>query len=125
MCVCVLGRLVMSDSLRPYALEPPDSSVHGIPQARILGIFQTQGSNLALLHCRWILYHLSHQGSPILSNKPQIKQNFAGRKLQLVPLPSKTKKKCSLFPSVPLTRQHRDVWFKSLTWYFYSQHTKE
>ena len=28
------------------------------------GIFQTQGSNLSLLHCRQILYHLSHQGSP-------------------------------------------------------------
>ena len=26
------------------------------------GIFLTQGSNLGLLHCRWILYHLSHQG---------------------------------------------------------------
>ena len=28
------------------------------------GSFQTQGSNLGLLHCRWILYRLSHQGSP-------------------------------------------------------------
>ena len=28
------------------------------------GIFPTQGSNLSLLHCRQILYHLSHQGSP-------------------------------------------------------------
>ena len=28
------------------------------------GIFLTQGSNPSLLHCRWILYHLSHQGSP-------------------------------------------------------------
>ena len=27
-------------------------------------IFQTQGSNLGLLHCRQILYHLNHQGSP-------------------------------------------------------------
>ena len=27
------------------------------------GIFSTQGSNLGLLHCRWILYHLSHEGS--------------------------------------------------------------
>ena len=27
------------------------------------GIFPTQGSNLGHLHCRWILYHLSHQGS--------------------------------------------------------------
>ena len=30
------------------------------------GIFLTQGSNLGLLHCRWILYQLSHQGSPRL-----------------------------------------------------------
>ena len=30
------------------------------------GIFLTQGSNLGLLHCRWILHHLSHQGSPKL-----------------------------------------------------------
>ena len=28
------------------------------------GIFPTQGSNPGLLHCRWILYPLSHQGSP-------------------------------------------------------------
>ena len=27
-------------------------------------IFPTQGSNPCLLHCRQILYHLSHQGSP-------------------------------------------------------------
>ena len=30
------------------------------------GFFLTQGSNLGLLHCRQILYHLSHQGSPTL-----------------------------------------------------------
>ena len=28
------------------------------------GIFPTQGSNLGLLHCRQIVYHLSHQGRP-------------------------------------------------------------
>ena len=28
-------------------------------------IFLTQGSNLNLLHCRQILYRLSHQGSPL------------------------------------------------------------
>ena len=45
----------------------------GILQARILEwvvmpssrrIFPTHGSNLGLPHCRWILYQLSHQGSP-------------------------------------------------------------
>ena len=48
----------------------PGSSVHGLFQARILewvamsssrGSFPTQGSNPDLLHCRLILYHLSHQ----------------------------------------------------------------
>ena len=33
---------------------------HFLPQK----IFPTQGSNLGLLHCRQILYHLSQQGSP-------------------------------------------------------------
>ena len=28
------------------------------------GIFPTKGLNPGLLHCRWIFYHLSHQGSP-------------------------------------------------------------
>ena len=31
------------------------------------GIFPTQESNLSLLHCRQILYRLSHQGSPIVT----------------------------------------------------------
>ena len=33
------------------------SGLHSLLQ----GIFPTQGSNLGLLHCRQILYHLSHQ----------------------------------------------------------------
>ena len=36
------------------------------------GSFLTQGSNPHLLHCRQILYHLSHHGSPYL-NKAIIK----------------------------------------------------
>ena len=31
--------------------------------ALLQGIFPTQGSIPGLLHCRWILHHLSHQGS--------------------------------------------------------------
>ena len=37
---------------------------HSLPQE----IFLTQGSDQSLLHCREILYHLSHQGSPYLNN---------------------------------------------------------
>ena len=33
-------------------------------------IFPTQELNWGLLHCRWILYHLSHQGSPSIENRP-------------------------------------------------------
>ena len=54
--------------------DPVDYTVHGILQDRILewvaGPFSrgssqpTQGSNPSLPHCRRILYHLSHQGSP-------------------------------------------------------------
>ena len=37
----------------------------GVGSLSILqGIFPTQGLNPDLLHCRQILYHLSHQGSP-------------------------------------------------------------
>ena len=36
------------------------------------GIFLTQGSNPRLLHCRRILYHLSHQGNLVLENGGQI-----------------------------------------------------
>ena len=48
----------------------PGSSVHGILQVRILewvamlssrGSSQPRDETLGLLHCRWILYHLSHQ----------------------------------------------------------------
>ena len=54
----------------PMDHSPPGFSVHGIVQARILEwvshsllqeFFPTKGSNL---HCRWILYHLGHKGSP-------------------------------------------------------------
>ena len=60
---------VISDSLWPHSLQParhlcpwdsPGKNTglggHFLPR----GIFPTQGSNPGLLHCRQILYHLSH-----------------------------------------------------------------
>ena len=53
----------------PMDCSPPGFSVHGILQARILervaisfsrGIFPSRASNPGLLHCRQILYYLSH-----------------------------------------------------------------
>ena len=50
----------------PMDCSPPGSSIHGILQASVLewgampssrGVSLTQGCNLCLLRCRWILYH--------------------------------------------------------------------
>ena len=43
---------------------PRQESWSGLPYPSP-GIFPNQGSNPGPLHCRQILYHLSHQGSPI------------------------------------------------------------
>ena len=72
-CVCVLVTQSCPTVCNPMDCSPLGSSVHGILQARILegchfllqGIFPTQGLNSGLLHCWQILYHLSHQGSPL------------------------------------------------------------
>ena len=59
---------VMSDSLLPHGLHSPGNSAgqntRGGSNSPLQGIFPTQGSNPGLLNCRWILYQLSHQGSP-------------------------------------------------------------
>ena len=70
--VCALSYVQLFGTLWTVAHQAPLSM--GISKARILewvaisyfllqGIFLTQGSNLCLLHCRQILYPLSHQGS--------------------------------------------------------------
>ena len=62
------SRSVVSDSLRPRGLCSPCNSPgqnSGMGSLSLLqGIFPTQGSNPGLLHCRRVLYQLSHQGSP-------------------------------------------------------------
>ena len=79
----------------PINCSLPDSFVHGYSpgnktgvgcHALLQGIFPTQGLNPGLPQCRQILYHLSHQGSPIkgritvnLVNFPIITQLVFGR----------------------------------------------
>ena len=64
---------VLSDSSRPHGPQParllcpwdsPGQNTGMGSHALLQGIFRTRGSNPSLLHCRWILYRLSHQGSP-------------------------------------------------------------
>ena len=62
----------MSDSLWPHGLWParllhpwdfPGKNTGVGCQFLLQGIFPTQGLNPCLLHCRWILYQLSSQGT--------------------------------------------------------------
>ena len=64
---------VVSDSLPPQDCSSPGSSSCGDSPGKntgvgchslLQGIFLTQECNLGLLHCRQILYRLSHQRSP-------------------------------------------------------------
>ena len=63
-------RTFISNSLWPYGLYSPWNSPGqntGVSSHSLLqGIFPTHGSNPGLPHCRWILYQLSHRGSPPL-----------------------------------------------------------
>ena len=72
---CYLGysMLCLVALCDPMDYSPPGSSVHGDSPSKNTrvgchffnqGIFPNQGSNPGLLHCRWLLYHLSHEGTP-------------------------------------------------------------
>ena len=63
----------LSNSLWPHGLEStrllcpwnsPGKNTGVGSHSLLQGIFPTQGSNRGPPHCRQILYHLSHQGSP-------------------------------------------------------------
>ena len=73
MCCAVLSLSVGSDSFRPCGLLPtrllspwdsPGKNSEVGCHALLQRIFPTQGSNSGFPHCRQILGHLSHQGSP-------------------------------------------------------------
>ena len=60
------------DSLPAEPQEKPKNL--GVGSLSLLqGIFPNQESNRGLLHCRQILCHLSHQGSPFFTYVPAIK----------------------------------------------------
>ena len=83
----VLSHSVVSDSLQPHGLQTtrllcPCNSLGKNTRvgchALLQGIFPIQGSNPSLLHCRQILYHLSHQGSKhhLISRKYELFTRF-------------------------------------------------
>ena len=69
---------VMSDSLLTpglqlarllYPWNSPGKNTGVGSHSLVQGIFPSQGSNLGLLQSRQILYHLSHQGSPVINEQ--------------------------------------------------------
>ena len=67
-----VGCSVVSNPLQPHGLYParllcpwnsPDNNTEVYCHSLLQGIFLTQGLNSGLLHCRWILYRLNHQGT--------------------------------------------------------------
>ena len=80
MCVCLIAQSCLT-LCNPMDRILPGFSVHGILQARILEwvaipFFRgsSQGSHPGLPHCRWILYHLSYQGTPNSRNRRRTKE---------------------------------------------------
>ena len=73
----VLSYSVVSNSMRLHGLQPtrllclwdsPGKNTGVGSHSLLQAIFPTQGSNPSLLHSRQMLYHLSHQGSQIVSS---------------------------------------------------------
>ena len=59
-----LKRLSSSSSRLLFPWDSPGKNTGVGCHALLQGFFLTQGSNPGLLHCRQILYHLSHQENP-------------------------------------------------------------
>ena len=64
--VFIYGFIVKSEShsVVSDSTKPPGQNTKVGSLSLLQGIFLTQELNWGLLHCRWILYHLSYQGSP-------------------------------------------------------------
>ena len=111
----------MSDSCDPMDCSPADCSVHGISQARILAwvaISFSRGPSRSrdhpdLLHCRQILYQLSHQGSPIAQCPVHRcmcdEQCLYNDILYVDPM-------AWLWPLESITLQCGDAWFRRHNW---------
>ena len=68
------GSFPISQFTSEFFCDPMGYTVHGIGQntgvgslSLLQGIFPVQELNWHLLHCRWILYQLTYQGSPVMS----------------------------------------------------------
>ena len=135
--VCVLVAQSCLTLCDPHGLEPtrllcPGNSLGkdtGVGSHSLLQeIFPTQGSNPGLLQCRWILYFLSHQRSPL---NFQVLQKFSccwggnwgTRAPQHQASICQSKVYCTLLLSTSsgMHCMKQPVWFKSQLYFFISE----
>ena len=65
-CLVAQSCLTLCDPTRLLcSWDSPGKNTGVASHSLLQGIFLTQGSNLGLLNCRWILHYVSHQGSPL------------------------------------------------------------
>ena len=62
--------------MNPVHSDSPCKNTEVCCHTLLQGIVPIQGSNLGHLHYRWILYCLSHQGSPIIGKRWKQWQSF-------------------------------------------------
>ena len=83
---------VLSDSLRPHGLQPikllcpwdsPGKNTRVGCHFLLQGVFPTQGLNQGLLHCRQILYCLSHQTQIMLRAFQVTENNYLNSQWQV------------------------------------------
>ena len=102
LCLVAQSCLSLCDCMN---CSPPGSSVHGNSpgknigvgcQALLQAILPSQGLNPGLPHCRWILYHLRHQGSQTATYKSTSDSLWPhGLQHARFPCPSPTPGACS------------------------------
>ena len=130
----VLSSSAAASSLRPHGQSParlpsscdfPGKKTGVGCHFQLQRLFPAQGSNPGLLHCRWILYHLNHQGSQnrcpgkaniavYLPKTPPISLSSRGVKcfqldvlftfavnISWAPLPQRLQRKCAACPHQP------------------------
>ena len=98
----------MSDSLQHHGRQPtrllcpwdsPGKKTGVGGHSFLQGILPTQESNLGLLHCKQILYHLSHQGGPKNSVKPQATRVTQASSLVSKKIPFPLNSEDQIFPN--------------------------
>ena len=107
----------------PMDCSPPGSSVHedypgkniGVGcHALLQGIFPTQELNWGLLHCRWILYQLSHKVNTRVGSLSLLQGIFPTQELNWGLL--HCKRILSFPPELPAEPQKKHIRLKQLSW---------